>query len=165
MADMSWTESLESLPTERRIEDLLSRMIPEKKAAQLGSAMTSLPQEHSCFPSSYFLISVGMGSGISTMTREAYSSGSVRMRSHLGQGGALGYASREWTATPGNRTPVELPIAFGWNPPVKGAKSEDTVLTTGNSVEVLSSTGEFPTLTAEAVGTDFTLTLPNALSM
>ncbi|WP_224337638.1 M24 family metallopeptidase [Haloprofundus halobius] len=81
------------------------------------------------------------------------------------QGGALGYASREWTATPGNRTPVELPMAFGWNPTVEGAKSEDTVLVTADGVEVLSTTGEFPTLTADAVGTEFTLTLPDVLWM
>ncbi|MCU4802672.1 M24 family metallopeptidase [Halobacteria archaeon HArc-gm2] len=79
------------------------------------------------------------------------------------QGGALGYASREWTATPGHDAPIELPMAYAWNPTVEGAKSEDTVLATADGVEVLSTTGEFPTLTAEAVGVDAELTLPDVL--
>lgn len=79
------------------------------------------------------------------------------------QGGALGYASREWVATPDHEAPIELPMAFGWNPTVEGAKTEDTVLATEDDVEVLSTTGEFPTLTAEAVGIDAELTLPDIL--
>ena len=76
------------------------------------------------------------------------------------QGGALGYASREWIATPGHEASVELPMAFGWNPTVEGAKTEDTVLVTEDDVEVLSTTGDWPTLMAEAVGIDAELTLP-----
>lgn len=79
------------------------------------------------------------------------------------QGGALGYASREWVATPDHEAPVELPMAFGWNPTVEGAKTEDTVLATEEGVEVLSTTGDFPTLTAAAVGMDAELTLPDIL--
>ena len=79
------------------------------------------------------------------------------------QGGALGYASREWVATPDHDARIELPMAFGWNPTVDGAKTEDTILATEDGVEVLSSTGEFPTLTVDAVGIDAELTLPNIL--
>lgn len=79
------------------------------------------------------------------------------------QGGALGYASREWIATPDHDAPVELPMAYAWNPTVAGAKTEDTILVTEDDVEVLSTTDEFPTLTAEAVGVDAELTLPDVL--
>ena len=79
------------------------------------------------------------------------------------QGGALGYASREWVATPDHDARVHLPMAFGWNPTVEGAKTEDTILATEDGVEVLSTTGEFPTISAEAVGFDATLTLPDIL--
>lgn len=64
-------------------------------------------------------------------------------RSHH-QGGAIGYAGREWFAEPELDVPVELPMAFGWNPTVQGAKSEGTVLVTEGNVESLTSTGEWP---------------------
>jgi Xaa-Pro aminopeptidase len=79
------------------------------------------------------------------------------------QGGALGYASREWVATPDHDAQVHLPMAFGWNPTVEGAKTEDTMLATEGGVEVLSTTGDFPTISAEAVGFETTLTLPGIL--
>lgn len=56
------------------------------------------------------------------------------------QGGAIGYASREYRA--GERK--ELVVAgqmFGWNPTVQGAKSEETILVnTAGQPEVITST-------------------------
>ncbi len=66
------------------------------------------------------------------------------------QGGAAGYAGREWIATPTLDEPVTSPMAYAWNPTVEGAKSEDTVLVDGAAVEVLTSTGEWPTATVES---------------
>lgn len=68
------------------------------------------------------------------------------------QGGAAGYAGREWIATPGGDEPVETPMAYAWNPTIQGAKSEDTVLVTDDGFEVLTDTGRWPTRTARAVG-------------
>ena len=79
------------------------------------------------------------------------------------QGGALGFASREWVATPESTAPVRLPMAFGWNPTVPGAKSEDTVLVTADGVDVLSATGEFPTSRVAVVGHDLEPSLPDVL--
>ena len=67
------------------------------------------------------------------------------------QGGAAGYAGREWVATPDNETPVREPMAYAWNPTVQGAKSEDTVLVTEEGCDVLTETGEWPTLAVESV--------------
>jgi Xaa-Pro aminopeptidase len=67
------------------------------------------------------------------------------------QGGAAGFAGREWIATPENDAPVEEPMAYAWNPTVQGAKSEDTVLVTSDGVETLTETGEWPTLEVESV--------------
>ncbi|WP_129113216.1 M24 family metallopeptidase [Halegenticoccus tardaugens] len=61
------------------------------------------------------------------------------------QGGAAGYAGREWIATPDLDAPVTTPMAYAWNPTIEGAKSEDTVLVTEDGFEVLTSTGEWPT--------------------
>jgi Xaa-Pro aminopeptidase len=73
------------------------------------------------------------------------------------QGGAAGYAGREWIATPDGDESVALPQGYAWNPTVQGAKSEDTHLVTADGVELLSGTGEWPTERVEAVGFDVTL--------
>ena len=67
------------------------------------------------------------------------------------QGGAAGFAGREWIATPDHEAPVEAPMAYAWNPTVQGAKSEDTALVTDEEIEVLTTTGGWPTSTVEAV--------------
>jgi Xaa-Pro aminopeptidase len=73
------------------------------------------------------------------------------------QGGAAGYAGREWKATPGSDAPVRLPTGYAWNPTVQGAKSEDTVLVREDGAEVLSATGEWPSRTVEAVEYDLAI--------
>jgi len=81
------------------------------------------------------------------------------------QGGAAGYAGREWIARPGSDEPVHLPMAYAWNPTVQGAKSEDTVLVTAEGFETLTATGEWPTLEASAVGDGVTLSRPAVLGV
>ncbi|WP_254810088.1 M24 family metallopeptidase [Natronosalvus amylolyticus] len=79
------------------------------------------------------------------------------------QGGAAGFAGREWIATPNHEAPLVTPMAYAWNPTVAGAKSEDTVLVTEDGFEVLTTTedapmGEpWPTIDARAVGPEFDL--------
>ena len=68
------------------------------------------------------------------------------------QGGAAGYAGREWFATPNGEEAVRLPMAYAYNPTVQGAKSEDTHLVTEDDVELLTATGDWPTETVEPVG-------------
>ena len=80
------------------------------------------------------------------------------------QGGAAGYAGREWIATPDLDAPVEMPMAYAWNPTVQGAKSEDTVLVTDDGFEILTATGEWPTAAFEAVGHDASLARPAVLA-
>jgi len=79
------------------------------------------------------------------------------------QGGAAGFAGREWIATPILDAPVELPMAYAWNPTVQGAKSEDTWLVTADGFERLTRTGDWPTAPVEATGTDLALDLPTVL--
>ena len=71
---------------------------------------------------------------------------------HHHQGGATGYAGREWVAKPGSDAPVIADAAYAWNPTVQGAKSEDTALVTDDGVEVLTDTGRWPTDTVEVAG-------------
>ena len=69
---------------------------------------------------------------------------------HHHQGGAAGFAGREWIATPDAEDAVRLPMAYAWNPTVQGAKSEDTVLVTEDGFEVLTATGDWPTVEVTA---------------
>lgn len=78
------------------------------------------------------------------------------------QGGAAGFAGREWIATPHSDARVDLPMAYAWNPTVAGAKSEDTHLV-GDGVETLTA-GDWPTGTFGAVGYDLELERPLPLS-
>ena len=73
------------------------------------------------------------------------------------QGGAAGFAGREWIATPDGDEPVEAPMAYAYNPTVRGAKSEDTVLVTDDGVEVLTRTGEWPARTVSSCASPFTV--------
>ena len=73
------------------------------------------------------------------------------------QGGAAGFAGREWIATPDGDERVDAPMAYAYNPTVRGAKSEDTVLVTGDGVEVLTGTGEWPTRTVSSCDGSFTI--------
>ncbi|WP_121740883.1 M24 family metallopeptidase [Natronorubrum halophilum] len=75
-------------------------------------------------------------------------------RSHH-QGGAIGYESREWTADPASTAPVLEPLPYAWNPTVQGAKCEDTILVDAErGVDVLTSTGDWPTTRYDPVGFD-----------
>jgi antitoxin VapB len=60
------------------------------------------------------------------------------------QGGATGYAEREWVATPNGTEIVLDRQVFAWNPSVRGGKVEDTVLLRDGAIEVLTETTEFP---------------------
>lgn len=73
------------------------------------------------------------------------------------QGGAGGYDTREWIATPDSDAPVTLPMGYAWNPTVQGTKCEDTVLITDDGIETLTRTDEWPMSPVDAVGYDLSL--------
>ncbi len=69
------------------------------------------------------------------------------------QGGAIGYRSREYIATPECAEVVQPDQAFAWNPSVRGTKSEDTVLATEAGPELLTPPGDdWPTVHIEMGG-------------
>ncbi|MBV0923004.1 M24 family metallopeptidase [Halomicroarcula limicola] len=80
------------------------------------------------------------------------------------QGGAAGFAGREWVATPDGDAPVTVPQGYAYNPTIAGSKSEDTHLVTSGGVELLSETGEWPTRDVSAVGYDLELSRHGVLS-
>jgi hypothetical protein len=80
------------------------------------------------------------------------------------QGGAAGFAGREWFAAPGSDEPVRRPMAYAWNPTVRGAKSEDTHLVASDRTETLTKTGQWPTHEVEPVDVDGISTEPRELT-
>ncbi|MFC7166358.1 M24 family metallopeptidase [Halospeciosus flavus] len=72
------------------------------------------------------------------------------------QGGAAGFAGREWIATPNHDAAVHLPMAYAWNPTVEGTKTEDTWLVTEDGFECLTA-GDWAREDAAAVGYDVSL--------
>jgi Xaa-Pro aminopeptidase len=60
------------------------------------------------------------------------------------QGGAAGYESREFEASPQSAEIVQEDQAYAWNPSITGTKSEDTFLLTRTGREFITMTGEWP---------------------
>ncbi|MFC6729956.1 M24 family metallopeptidase, partial [Natronoarchaeum mannanilyticum] len=106
----------------------------------------------------------GTASDVFTAVQDAYAAvgHEGEWREHH-QGGAAGFAGREWIATPDHDAPVHLPMAYAWNPTVQGAKSEDTVLVTEDGFEVLTTTGDWPTRSASAPDYDIEIDRPSIL--
>jgi Xaa-Pro dipeptidase len=68
------------------------------------------------------------------------------------QGGATGYAPREYRANFSCPESVLEHQAFAWNPSIAGTKSEDTILATAAGPEILSVGGDWPQLEVEYAG-------------
>ena len=70
-------------------------------------------------------------------------------REHV-QGGPIGYLSREFDVVPGRADAAALisaGSAFAWNPTVRGAKSEDTFIVSGDGPVVpVTNTADWPTV-------------------
>jgi antitoxin VapB len=62
------------------------------------------------------------------------------------QGGAIGYRAREWVAHPRSQEVVQAQQAFAWNPSITGTKVEDTALVVGDTLEIVTSTPDWPSI-------------------
>lgn len=63
---------------------------------------------------------------------------------HHHQGGPIAYLAREALATPEGDWTIAVHQAFAWNPSLRGAKSEDTILLTDTGPEVLTAVEGWP---------------------
>lgn len=68
------------------------------------------------------------------------------------QGGAIGYDDREYVIYPGVQETVQDRQAFAWNPTITGAKIEDTFIAYKDHFEVVTKTGNWPSITVELNG-------------
>lgn len=77
------------------------------------------------------------------------------------QGGATGYAPRDYKGTLDCEERVLADQAFAWNPSIAGTKSEDTIIAREDGPELLSQPAGWPTLDVTYKGT--TLQRPDIL--
>ena len=71
------------------------------------------------------------------------------------QGGPCGYSERDWVITPQGTERVVAPQAFAYNPSLRGAKVEDTVLLANGAIEVLTETPELPVIETAVEGVTY----------
>ncbi|WP_139489291.1 M24 family metallopeptidase [Brevibacillus dissolubilis] len=74
---------------------------------------------------------------------------------YLNQGGPTGYAAREFHANYQSTGRVQVNQAFAWNPAVYGVKTEDTMLVGDGENEILTHTGEWPSILISKNGKDY----------
>ncbi len=93
------------------------------------------------------------GTGLGSGPIEAYERAGYGAEWELHhQGGAVGYESREYLATPGSADAVALGQAYAWNPSITGCKSEDTILVGQVGPEVITAMPGWPTAPVAAEG-------------
>jgi Xaa-Pro dipeptidase len=71
------------------------------------------------------------------------------------QGGAIGYAGRDYKVDFSCEEIVQENQAFAWNPSITGAKSEDTMIATSSGPLLLSEPVIYPELKIKAAGFSF----------
>jgi Xaa-Pro aminopeptidase len=114
-------------------------------------------QEAAAYVDAVFISSTQPGARIGDIFKAAKSAYAQQgypdewMQHH--QGGLTGYEQREYIAFPESDTLVEKNQAFGWNPTIQGAKSEDTILTTDAMPEIISMTKDWPRINVDVQGT------------
>lgn len=77
------------------------------------------------------------------------------------QGGAIGYAEREWIAVPESKVTIHDHQAFAWNPIIHGALSFDTIIVFNDHIENLTKTTDWPTTQIAIDGVSYSM--PNIL--
>jgi len=155
------------LPTDRRLERLALLVLGARRfglcasvtrVVHFGVPPAELLERHRavCCVDAAFLRQTRPGRGVADILAaaiEAYREAGFpdEWRCHH-QGGATGYAPRDYRATPGCPEVVQPWQAFAWNPSIAGTKSEDTTIATQGGAEVLSRTASWPQMGLEVAG-------------
>jgi len=71
------------------------------------------------------------------------------------QGGATGYKTRDWVIHPKSGETVFPNQAFAWNPSITGTKAEETALISGDKIEIITATDNFPAIAVEIKGREY----------
>jgi antitoxin VapB len=79
------------------------------------------------------------------------------------QGGATGYRTRDWLAHSQCTERVQARQAFAWNPSITGTKVEETCIAFQDSLEIITTTPDWPSIPVAVNGR--TYPLPDVLSV
>lgn len=71
------------------------------------------------------------------------------------QGDATGYKTRDWVIHPKSGETVFSNQAFAWNPSITGTKTEETALVSGNEIEIITATPDFPQISVKIKGREY----------
>jgi antitoxin VapB len=71
------------------------------------------------------------------------------------QGGACGYRTRDWVAHPASTDVVHDHQAFAWNPSITGTKVEETVIVSGERLESITATRDWPQISTTVDGKEY----------
>lgn len=96
------------------------------------------------------------GSELYETAADAYAAEGFEGEEHLHhQGGAAGYRTRDWVAHPSCVETVQNLQAFAWNPSITGTKIEETCITSGEGIEVITTSPDWPQIPAHLEGREY----------
>ncbi len=101
-----------------------------------------------------------LGDVFSTIVAAYPANGYPGAEAGLHQGGPTGYLAREEIALPDSDSVIAAGNALAWNPSVPGAKIEDTVLVTGDGLEILTADPAWPAVEVHGRPRPVVLTRP-----
>lgn len=137
------------------------------RMVHFGEPPTELRDKHAacCYVDACLNLETVPGADVAEIFRkatEAYANAGYpdEWRLHH-QGGATGYAGREYKGTLDIEETVLANQPFAWNPSIAGTKSEDTIIATEDGQRFLTEPAGWPTLRVEYEGT--TLERPDIL--
>lgn len=156
------------IPTEKKLEKCAMLVTCGRRWGLIASATRlvhfgSLPEELEKKHQACTLIDAGLiartaeGKPVSELLEKAISdygsTGYGEQWKFHHQGGATGYQTREFLATPSSGEKVRRNQAFAWNPSIAGTKSEDTMISLDDGPVIATATGGWPMLEHEIDGT------------
>lgn len=104
------------------------------------------------------------GAGLYALAARSYAAEGFAGEERLHhQGGACGYRTRDWVARPESAEVVQDKQAFAWNPSITGTKVEETCVISGDGVEIVTASPDWPAITVEEQGRLYTS--PGVLSL
>ncbi len=155
------------IPTDKRLERKAMLVVGARKwgldisatrLVHFGDLPAELVDKHQavCQVDAAFIAETRPGAAVRNIFRtgvEAYGAAGHPNEWKLHhQGGATGYAPRDYKGTMDCDETVMVDQAFAWNPSIAGTKSEDTIVARADQTEVLSLDEQWPMLVVEYAG-------------
>ena len=155
------------IPTEKEVERCAMLVLCGKKGGlicsatrlvHLGPVPEELERKHRavCEVDATFILGTEVGADVGQLFQkatEAYARHGYpdEWKQHH-QGGATGYATRDFKVTRSTRRRVLENQAFAWNPSIAGTKSEGTIVATERGPEIMTAAVAGPTIPIEIEG-------------